>query len=51
VTVEPGASVFERLRGNVGDLALLQEALERIAEKDEERAELSKTVAARIAPF
>lgn len=47
MTPEPGASLFERLREVVADLVLLQHALERMAEKDEERAQLSKTVAAR----
>ena len=49
MTPEPGASLSERLHEAVESLALLQHALERIAEKDEERAQLSKTVAARTA--
>lgn len=49
MTPRPGASLSERLHETVESLALLQHALERIAEKDEERAQLSKAVAARSA--
>jgi hypothetical protein len=49
VTPRPGASLFERLRDDVEALALIQHALERIAEKDEDRAQLSKAAAARTA--
>jgi hypothetical protein len=49
MTPRPGASLFERLRDDVEALALIQHALERIAEKDEDRAQLSKAAAARTA--
>lgn len=49
MTPRPGASLSERLRADVENLELLQHAIERLAEKDEERARLSKTVAARLA--
>jgi hypothetical protein len=47
VTPEPGVSLFERLRESAESLGLLQHALEQIAEKDEQRAQLSKAAAAR----
>jgi DNA-directed RNA polymerase specialized sigma24 family protein len=49
VTPRPGASLYERLRDGAENLALIVHALERIAEKDDERAQLSKTIAARVA--
>jgi hypothetical protein len=49
MTPRPAASLSERLHETVESLALIQHAVERIAEKDEERAQLSKTVAASIA--
>ena len=49
MTPDPGASLFERLREDVESFALILEALELIAQKDELRAQLAKTVAAQVA--
>ena len=48
MTLEPGASVFERLRELEEDAAFLRRAFDTIAEDDERRARLSKAAAARF---